>query len=59
MNIEIKYNGSHVVCEVDGKHFEECDSLTKALALNAFRTIEKNFYGDDKIKDMITKAESV
>lgn len=60
MKIEIEYNGSYAICKVDGKHFMDCDSLTKALTLDAFRTIEQHFYRENgKTRDVITKAESV
>lgn len=60
MVIEIEYNGSYAICKVDGKHFMDCDSLTKALTLDAFRTIAQHFYrANDKTIDIITKAESV
>lgn len=60
MKIEIEYNGSYAVCKVDGKYFMYCDSLTQALTLDAFRTIEQHFYRENyKAIDIITKAESV
>lgn len=42
--IEIKYNGAYAICKVNGKYFNECDSLTKAKALGAFRCIEQDHY---------------
>jgi hypothetical protein len=41
--IEIEYNGAYAICKVNGKYFNECDSLTKAKALGAFRCIEQDF----------------
>lgn len=35
--IEIEYNGAYAICKINGKYFNECDSLTKAKALGAFR----------------------
>lgn len=59
MNIEIEYKGSYAVCKVDGKYFQQCDSLTKAMVLSAFSCIEQDFRRNAKIEDIITKAESV
>ena len=59
MRIEIEYKGSYAVCKVDGKYFQQCDSLTKAMVLSAFSCIEQDFRRNAKIKDIITKAESV
>ena len=42
--IEIEYNGAFAICKVNGKYFNECDSLTKAKALGAFRCIEQDHY---------------
>ena len=46
MDIEIDYNGAYAICKVDGKYFQEIDSLTKAQVLNAFRTIEQQYRRD-------------
>lgn len=46
MKIEIEYNGAYAVCKVNGKYFQEWDSLTKAQVLNAFRTIEQQYRRD-------------
>ena len=43
MVIEIEYKGSYAVCKVNGKYFQQCDSLTKAQALSAFSCIERDF----------------
>ena len=43
MHIEITYNGAYAVCIVDGKYFNDCDSLTKAKVLSAFGCIEQDF----------------
>ena len=57
MRIEIEYNGSYAVCKVDGIHFMDCDSLTQALTLDAFRTIEQHFYRENGKKIVVfTKA---
>lgn len=42
--IEIEYNGAYAICKINGKYFNECDSLTKAKALGAFRCIEQDHY---------------
>lgn len=42
--IEIEYNGAYAICRVNGKYFNECDSLTKAKALGAFRCIKQDHY---------------
>lgn len=59
MRIEIEYNGAYAICKVDGKYFQQCDSLTKSKALSAFRCVEEDFRRNARIKDIITKAESV
>lgn len=59
MKIEIEYNGSYAVCKVDGKYFQQCDCLTMAMTLSAFRCIERDLRRNAKIEDIITKAESV
>lgn len=43
MKIEIEYKGSYAVCKVDGKYFQQCDSLTKAMVFSAFSCIEQDF----------------
>lgn len=59
MKIEIEYNGSYAVCKVDGKYFQQCDSLTKAQTLSAFSCIEQDFRRNARIKDIINKGKSV
>ena len=43
MKIEIDYNGSLAVCNVDGKPFNECDVNEQVFAMDAFRTIIKDW----------------
>ena len=59
MKIEIEYKGSYAVCKVDGKYFQQCDSLTKAMVLSAFSCIEQDFRRNAKRKDINSKEESV
>lgn len=59
MKIEIEYKGSYAVCKVNGKYFQQCDSLTKAMVLSAFSCIEQDFRRNARTEDIITKAESV
>lgn len=59
MKIEIEYNGTYAICKVDGKYFQQCDSLTKAKALSAFRCVEQDCRRNARTEDIITKAESV
>lgn len=59
MKIEIEYKGSYAICKVDGKYFQQCDSLTKAMVLSAFSCIEQDFRRNSQIKDIINKGESV
>lgn len=59
MEIKIEYNGAYAICKVDGKYFQQCDSLTKAMVLSAFRCIEQDFRRNSQIKDIINKGESV
>lgn len=59
MKIEIEYTGSYAVCKVDGKYFQQCDSLTKAMVFSAFSFIEQDFRRNDRIEDIINKGESL
>lgn len=59
MKIEIEYKGSYAVCKVDGKYFQQCDSLTKAMVLSAFSCIEQDFRRNARTEYIITKGESV
>lgn len=59
MRIEIEYKGSYAICKVDGKYFQQCDSLTKAMVLSAFSCIEQDFRRNARIEDIINKGESV
>lgn len=43
MKIEIEYNGSLAACKVGGKPFNECDVNEQVFAMNAFRTIIKDW----------------
>ena len=43
MKIEIEYNGSIAICKVDGKPFNECDVNEQVFAMDAFRTIIKDW----------------
>ena len=62
MVITIDYDGSTATCKLSGcvptasnpslnphkeYNFKEVDSLTKAIVLNAFRTIEKQYQRED------------
>lgn len=53
MKIVIEYNGSCAICKVDGKNFQELDSLAKAQVLNSFRTIEQQYKRDIKTLNRI------
>ena len=46
MKIVIDYNGSCAICKVNGKNFQESDSLTKSIVLTSFRTIEQQYKRD-------------
>ena len=59
MVIEIEYNGSYAVCKVDGKYFQQCDNLTKAMVFSAFSCIEQDCRRNTRTEDIITKTESV
>lgn len=48
MKIEIDYNGSLAVCIVNGKPFNECDADEQVFAMNAFRTIIKDWKRQNK-----------
>ena len=48
MKIEIDYNGSLAVCRVNGKPFNECDVNEQVFAMNAFRTIIKDWERQNK-----------
>lgn len=50
MKIEIEYKGSYAICKVDGKYFQQCDSLTKAMVLSAFSCIEQDFRRNARMK---------
>lgn len=43
MTIEIEYNGSIAICKIDGKPFYEGSIDDKVFALEAFRTIIKDW----------------
>lgn len=43
MKIEIEYNGSLAACKVDGKPFNECGVNEQVFAMDAFRTIVKDW----------------
>ena len=62
MKIVIDYDGATAICKLSGcvptasnpslnphkeYNFNEVDSLTKAIVLNAFRTIEKQYQRED------------
>lgn len=55
MKIVIEYNGSCAICKVNGKNFQELDSLTKAQVLTSFRTIELQ-YKRDRINSLKRNA---
>jgi len=48
MKIEIDYNGSLAACKVDGKPFSECDVNEQVFAMDAFRTIIKDWERQNK-----------
>lgn len=50
MKIEIDYNGAYAVCKVNGRFIHQCDSLTRAQAFSAFRTIEQHFRREERNK---------
>lgn len=39
----LEYDGAKVICKINGKYFNECDSFAKATALSAFSCIEQHF----------------
>ena len=43
MKIEIEYNGSIAICKIDGKPFYEGSTNEKVFAIEAFRTIIKDW----------------
>lgn len=45
MKIEIDTDGSTVRCEVNGKPFKDCDTVTKQLVFDAFRILQKDNQG--------------
>ena len=59
-HISIDYCGAFAVCKVSGvdekgvpfkeQNFNSCDSLTKAMVLDAFRTIEQHYKREQKLK---------
>lgn len=44
MKIEIDYNGSLVSCKINGKPFNECDTIEQIQTMNSFSIITKNYY---------------
>ena len=48
MKIEIDYNGSLASCKVDGKPFNKCDINEQVFAMDAFRTIIKDWKRQNK-----------
>lgn len=49
MKIEIDYNGAYAVCRVNGKYLYQCNPFTIAQTFSAFRTIEQDFRGEEKL----------
>ena len=49
MKIEIEYNGSIAICKIDGKPFYEGSIDDKTFALEAFRTIIKDWNRERRI----------
>lgn len=48
MKIEIEYNGSIAICKIDGKPFYEGSIDEKVFAVEAFRTIIKDWERQNK-----------
>lgn len=49
MTIEIEYNGSIAICKIDGKPFYEGSIDDKVFAMEAFRTIIKDWNRERRI----------
>ena len=49
MKIEIEYNGSIAICKIDGKPFYEGSIDDKVFAMEAFRTIIKDWNRERRI----------
>lgn len=49
MEIEIEYNGSIAICKIDGKPFYEGSIDEKEFAVEAFRTIIKDWNRERRI----------
>ena len=54
MIIAIDYNGSLAACKVDGKPFNECDVNEQVFAMDAFRTIIKDWNRERSINSRRT-----
>lgn len=50
MKIEIDYNGVYAICKVNDRFIHQCDSLTRAQAFSAFRTIKQHFCREERNK---------
>ena len=59
-HITVDYDGTFAICKVSGvdekgvpfkeQSFNSCDSLTKAMVLGAFRTVEEHHKREQKLK---------
>lgn len=54
MKIEIDYSGSLAACKVNGKPFNECDVNEQVFAMDAFRTIIKDWNRERSISSRRT-----
>ena len=54
MKIEIEYNGSIAICKIDGKPFYEGSIDDKVFAVEAFRTIIKDWNRERRISSKRT-----
>ena len=54
MKIEIEYNGSIAICKIDGKPFYEGSINEQVFAMDAFRTIIKDWNRERSISSTRT-----
>lgn len=54
MKIEIEYNGSIAICKIDGKPFYEGSIDDKTFAVEAFRTVIKDWNRERRINSRRT-----
>lgn len=58
MTIEIEYNGSTAICKINGKPFYEGSIDDKVFAVEAFRTVIKDWNRERRINSRRTPKTS-